>query len=254
MKKALLVFAAIGLLTAIPSCKKGANDPFLSLKGRKARLAGEYEIANMFSTTFSKDSDDNETTVTTDIEDGVGKRTTTWDNPDSDPTTTIRDIVVNDGTFIIEKDGSWARTFNLTMTWTEDGDDFFIDHTDYTQVTTLEESGSWSFLGGQAEEFKKKERVALNVIMTESTEQTTSKTFYTDESTSTDEGPLFEDQTTFAEGANSVIYAIDMLKNKEMIFVQDLDMEDEQLYDFDGVIYSYSMTRTGNTEIRFIQN
>ena len=45
MKKLLLLGAAAMVLVAnLSSCKKGENDPFLSLKSRKARLCGEWTV------------------------------------------------------------------------------------------------------------------------------------------------------------------------------------------------------------------
>jgi len=42
VKIALLMLLAAILV--LPACKKGENDPFLSLKSRKARLVGEWEL------------------------------------------------------------------------------------------------------------------------------------------------------------------------------------------------------------------
>ena len=41
MKNLLLILA---LVAAFTSCKKGENDPFLSLKSRKGRLAGDWIV------------------------------------------------------------------------------------------------------------------------------------------------------------------------------------------------------------------
>lgn len=44
-KKTINIFAALLLmLPIITNCKKGENDPFLSLKSRKSRLTGEWEL------------------------------------------------------------------------------------------------------------------------------------------------------------------------------------------------------------------
>lgn len=45
MKKLKQLFLiSIIIVFAFPSCKKGENDPFLSLRSRKARLTGEWEL------------------------------------------------------------------------------------------------------------------------------------------------------------------------------------------------------------------
>lgn len=254
MKRLLLVFAAAGLLLATPACKKGENDPFLSLKGRKARLAGEYTIASWFSTMSGSDSDDYDESVTIDIEDGKGTVTSYYEYPGIDPVNTIRDIVITADEFIVDKNGTWSRIINLTTTWSEDGDGFIMDRIDYTRVSTLEESGTWSFLGGQAEEFKNKERVLLSVLDSKDSDQTTSEYNFTDGSTSSDPGTLYTYTYEYPEGGNSIIYEIDMLKNKEMTFIQDQSMSDNYVSNYDGDIYAYSMTQTGETKMTFVQN
>ena len=49
MKKRILTISlaliAIGGLTTITGCKKGENDPFLSLKSRTARISGEWKLS-----------------------------------------------------------------------------------------------------------------------------------------------------------------------------------------------------------------
>ena len=47
MKKLLLYVVAIIIMApAITSCKKGEEDPFLSLRSRKARLVGEWKLVS----------------------------------------------------------------------------------------------------------------------------------------------------------------------------------------------------------------
>jgi hypothetical protein len=53
MKKTLLALCAAGLLMAAPSCKKGENDPTLSLKSRKSRLTAEWTVASYVETSTS---------------------------------------------------------------------------------------------------------------------------------------------------------------------------------------------------------
>ncbi len=53
--KKLLLFALVATLTvpSFQSCKKGENDPFLSLKSRKARLKGDWELTSLNQTEVS---------------------------------------------------------------------------------------------------------------------------------------------------------------------------------------------------------
>lgn len=43
MKNTFAVMAIVGV-TTVSSCKKGENDPFLSLRSRKARVTGEWKL------------------------------------------------------------------------------------------------------------------------------------------------------------------------------------------------------------------
>jgi len=99
----MLVLFGAALMIAVPSCKKGVNDPGLSLKHRKSRLAGEYNITNKEdigtsisggSTTIYKTTFDG-TTVTKIVTANDGTTTTT--------------IPVSVATWTINKDGSWEK-------------------------------------------------------------------------------------------------------------------------------------------------
>lgn len=67
MKKIVVSLAALALLSsAVTSCKKGDGDPFLSLKSRKARVAGEWKATKMEdkSNTTSSSTSGGTTTTT----------------------------------------------------------------------------------------------------------------------------------------------------------------------------------------------
>ena len=66
MKKVVLMLTLGGLMLATPSCKKGENDPFLSLSSRKARVAGAWDVTGWESTLVQTQADgDNGTTTET---------------------------------------------------------------------------------------------------------------------------------------------------------------------------------------------
>ncbi|MDD4575741.1 MAG: hypothetical protein PHI36_04870, partial [Bacteroidales bacterium] len=53
--KIILLLLAV-FATTFSACKKGEDDPALSLRSRKARVAGEWKMTNIKSTnTFSSD-------------------------------------------------------------------------------------------------------------------------------------------------------------------------------------------------------
>ncbi len=46
MKNIVVALIALVSLAVIPSCKKGENDPFISLRSRDARITGKWKIVN----------------------------------------------------------------------------------------------------------------------------------------------------------------------------------------------------------------
>lgn len=71
MRKNLIyfVFVAIAIagMTTVSSCKKGENDPFISLKSRKARITGEWKLSEgtLFSSSTGNGSSYTSTTTYT---------------------------------------------------------------------------------------------------------------------------------------------------------------------------------------------
>ncbi len=179
MKKTLIFALALTLGAGITSCKKGENDPFLSLKSRKARLVGEWtltaaeevETGTQFGFAYTQTTSYDGTTATTTYESN-GTSTSTTD--------------MYSQTVTINKDG----TYSMTYTDTDTGADF-----------TMTDSGNWLFMGkNKASETKNKEGVLFS-----STSQSQTSAGVT--STSTNTG--------FTSGQ---IMLIDQLKGKEVIF------------------------------------
>lgn len=222
MKKVLLFVAAAGLLATMPSCKKGENDPGLSLKSRKARLAGEYTISEWESSTTVTEADGDVMENMTKITGAAGTETITDKEVGESPVALTKNITVQKGEYSFTKDGTWERTINTTAKWTEKGDGVVIDKIDHTVVTTLTESGTWSFLGGQPADFKNKERVALDVLKTNSTSERTRVAKLVVGGTSTETTGVLTTNNTNAPGDRTEVIELDMLKNKEMTFKMDL--------------------------------
>lgn len=254
MKKVLLVMAAAGLLIATPSCKKGENDPALSLKSRKARLVGAYDIDSWINSFTSTDSDGDQIQVTTNINGATGTRTIIETPADEGSTSRTQTITVNSASFTVEKDGTWDAVFNTTTAWTEEGDGVFVETIDYTLVETSTESGNWSFLGGQPEEFKNKERVLFSVINSQTSDQTTTVTNFEDGTSDTETSNLDTQTDVNANGEVSTIYEIDMLKGKEMKLVQNLDDTDNFSTTSGAFTFNFSVVTTGEMEITLTEN
>src|SRR5688500_16152298 len=112
-KRTLTALAMVALLApAIESCKKGEEDPSISMRSRKARVAGEWNVssydASSTSTQTQSSGGVSETTnsTRTDTYDGTKftSKTTYTDNDLSTTVTETEDLTMsynftNEGTF-----------------------------------------------------------------------------------------------------------------------------------------------------------
>lgn len=133
MTKKIIYFAfafiAIVGVSTVTSCKKGENDPFISLKSRKARISGEWKLekGTLTSTTVAGGIPSSSTTTYT--------GSTRTSNGNSDPYSE---------TLTIDKDG----TYEIAIV--DDG---------YAYTT----SGVWFFAGKVKDlDLKNKEAIVLN--------------------------------------------------------------------------------------------
>lgn len=215
MKKSILMLAAGALLLATPSCKKGENDPFLSLSSRKARISGEWNVSSYESEWHFIDGSDS--WHNTESFDGTNV-TSTWSQTVSGTSSSGNGsdvITVSLFDFIINKDGTYEMHQNMVTV--ETGTDSWTGF-DYTATTTstYTESGSWSFVGKAKDSYKSKERVVMNATHTVGTDQTTTVTDIGGGTTNTNVGDTDTDDYTYEIGENASIFDIDMLKGKEM--------------------------------------
>jgi hypothetical protein len=138
MKKLLIAFFLLGTISStIVSCKKGENDPFLSLRSRKARLTGEWKVTGYETKETDSDGDSYSESLNGSI-------------------ITVTDIN-NGGTPDVS---TYVFTSSIT---------FNKDYT-FTQIQTygdskIERSGNWAFgLKSKEGDIKKKETVVLSVL------------------------------------------------------------------------------------------
>jgi hypothetical protein len=147
MKKLLLLAAGAFLLTAnLSSCKKGENDPFLSLKSRKSRLSGEWEVTKQDVVKSHVNSTSIFLSNTTTGSYSNGVLTTLQTNTGTNIITTSTQAIKS--TYKFEKDG----TFTLTEI-TDEGT---------PQVVTNVYTGNYTFLGKNKDaDLKKKEALYI---------------------------------------------------------------------------------------------
>jgi hypothetical protein len=133
MKKIhIYILVAAMVIPAFQSCKKGENDPFLSFRSRKARVAGDWKVVS------SKGSQ---------TETGSFGNSFSW---------------TYDGTTYTETDASGTVSYPETVTYTFEKDGNYS----YTRVSdgnTSSATGTWNFLAGVGDA-KNKERMVLRSI------------------------------------------------------------------------------------------
>lgn len=153
MKKNLIKLSILSLVlvtTALfTGCKKGENDPFLSLRSRKARVVGEWKL---------------------------NKGTVKWTDSSGTETTTYGE---SSGT-VTDASGTDNFTYSMEYSFKNDGT-YSISYTEtYTGDTPSisKEEGRWSFVGkNKSADVKNKESILLT---------TTSSSYSYNGSTSSD--------------------------------------------------------------------
>lgn len=147
---AAMAITAITTSVSFNSCRKGEEDPAISLRSRKARLAGEWNL------NAGKDDQTQNSSVSTTTYDGTNKIVTS--NGQSDTTGYTNKMVINgDGTYT-----STSVTTTKYVFWS------------FTQTTveTTEENGTWDFNSGLGDE-KAKTKVLMHPVKNVTTTVTT---------------------------------------------------------------------------------
>lgn len=156
MKKTILILSSI-IITGIAfeGCqKRGANDPSISLHGRKARLCGDWVISSGTSTSTSGGSTSTDTWTANSVSSTSGGTTTTGTNAHY--------------TMTIDKDGTWKSDQAATYT-------FGSTSTTFSTVA----SGTWNWTGGIGELKNKEQFVMRTLSQTDMSGSTTTIKTYT---------------------------------------------------------------------------
>lgn len=214
MKKLFVYGLSIALMAGAASCKKTS----------KGKLSNEWNLESMSQTSTSTDANGTSKSQM-EIADGLVTITDT----DVNSNKTVQTGTVTTATWTIEKDGTWSRTIELSITKvTQGGSTTTVDGS-----MSIVESGSWDFMGGVSKDWKKNERVVFNTL--EST-QTSSYAV---------SGTTLSDNTTtssYAEGENSEVMVVVDSKGKELGMSRD---EDNSTKDTDNT--SSTSTTNSNT-------
>jgi hypothetical protein len=203
MKKLLVLsLGALALVANLTSCKKGENDPFLSLSSRKARLAGEWTVSSetrssvnnytssVLNPQFQYETVDVKRVTETNYNGSIYNGTQTTTTKYSTSTIDLGPEAYVE-TYKFEKDGTYEHT---------------IVDVDGQEV----EKGTWFFLGKNKDlELKKKEAITLTVDSRAITNSNGVTTTYT------------------STGYDGDVLVIDLLKKKEITFIYEYSSTDE---------------------------
>lgn len=240
LTRAVLALAVVA--TSITACKKGDDDPGMSLKSRKGRLSQEWNVSDYTSenTSVSTNNGGSTTTTTTTVtkETYTGASATrnqTQTYAGGGTTSTSSDVYTGTVTgfdYTIEKDGTWksTRTVKWTSVTSTGGGSTSTDAIDATETTMAE--GNWSFVGkNKSTEDKNKENVVFST--------TKENVKYDNKSTSGSNYASSSDDTyTYANNENTSNWHLSRLAKDEVVADGTMD------YTYNG---SSSQTSGGTT-------
>lgn len=186
-------FIAVVLISN--SCKKGEEDPVLSLRSRKARIVRDWSIDKFESNTKTiQVVGGNESETFTDfLLEGESVSINTTPNGFTSPNLSGKAIA---SVWEIKNDYTWKREVT-----------YEVNDNGVISTTSTTDTGNWGFLN-KSEEAKNKENIYFNIksrngkqITSDTNSNTTSENTFTD---------------NYSEGEEVEIYALIMLKNKEV--------------------------------------
>ncbi len=219
-----LIVIVIVLPLITTSClKKGEEDPFVSIYTRKARLTGKWNVSTMESK-IRYIQGDIQTFTETNVS-GLNWEEKVTDIGSGVVETHKGEVYEGRNWIQFDKDGRVSSVYEYEYTVEE------VDPEDEENVTQTiykikeELSGTWNFLGN-IDDYNNKERLA--VVIEE--RKTTTRVFELTPTEDEEEIPIpvliniLVRADKFANGEMSTIWIIKMLKNKELILHQDIDM------------------------------
>lgn len=203
MKKAIYLLTL--LVITFSACKKYEDGPGLSLRTKKARLAGDWTLSKLNIVETEIESDGDEIVTTTETNDGSKVTVTEVFKADGSASSTNS----NQGTIAmkltIEKDGTYSSETETVFTYT-----YTIMSVAYTEqeTKTVTETGYWNFLNGVGDAKKKEQMVFKPSTRTTSTSSViTSPGIPTNNTSNT---------VTNTLAGEELVYTIALLKNKEI--------------------------------------
>ncbi len=240
-KKVMIALAVAALVApTLESCKKGENDPGLSLRSRKGRVAGQWTVksweekssttsnSTYTQTTSPPSSSDGtntggSTSNSTVTFDGTNfKHKENWSNTSNNITYSGDTTYTGTGEikYTFEKDGTFTMSFSSKYSRTKTT----VPYTGATQVetwnqeTTESRTGTWNFTAGIGKENKNKDGLVLTYASAESKTTTTNKVDFTFNSTTTTTTTTTTNSSKQTFDTNEIHenWYLDRLANKEI--------------------------------------
>jgi hypothetical protein len=219
----LLVLLSAIIMPLFTGCfGVGEDDPFISLRTRKARMTGNWEVSAYYKNVKQIYGIDNNTVlrVITDVQGEEWLETTTTIGVEADPVEVEGVVLQNEMSF--DKNGYFNSVYEYQIV------DVVVDEetleattTTFTVKETMD--GTWNFLG-RIDDYSNKERLSL-VVMNSRIIHTTVTEIQTDDDEAEPEQTTDVEAWTYsyANGEMSEIWELDMLKNSEVHMYQDLN-------------------------------
>lgn len=204
-------------------------------KTTKGKLSGEWTLSSWEMTETYTGPNNNSTTKTT----ISGSTITIVDTDNGDTETT--NGTVNELSWVIDKDGTFTRTMDVTFT--DSYDNFLGETVNTTSTSRTVETGSWTFLSGVEDDYKKNERVVFNVLSEDNTYS------YSETTGGTTTSSTDSDKSTYLSGENSEIFFVSESSSKELILTQDGSRETTYTDEDGSDVYK----ETENTTITLTQ-
>lgn len=197
------------------SCKKGEEDPFLSLITRKNRLTGNWTFSGSDGQRIYTNSENINWSVSGN-EDSINSKY--YPYPSLDRTDEIIDYSI-----VFFKEGNWidVRHVNVRTEKIDYNTKFINEWTEYQL-----RSGKWTFLNSTDGLYKNKERVLIEILsdsLYQSSNKWTAVPLDNPDSTTVSIGPEFIDEFEYGQGVNTFTIELVELRNNEMKWRLDND-------------------------------
>lgn len=219
----LLVLLSAIILPLFTGCfGVGEDDPFISLRTRKARMTGNWDVSVYYKNVRQIYGIDNNTVlrVITDVQGEEYLETTEIIGSDQDIEEVEGTVLQNEMTF--DKNGYFTSIYEYQIVESiTDEESLEVTTTTFTVKETMD--GTWNFLG-RIDNYSNKERLSLVVTNSKITHTTVTVVQSDDDEEEPVPTTNVEVWTyTYANGEMSMIWELDMLKNSEVHMYQDLN-------------------------------